>query len=231
MTVLVTRLTVKGHVPSMQTTRTFNAMSGTQGSTAPRGRVDSERALIDAAIQLFSEHGMRGVSVRAIAKLANVNHGLVHHYFGSKSGLVRAVLDDLALRLGTLVGPIGSGSDGRRFFEIAEQARIHARVLAYAILEEPATEFQTSFPIVERFAALGRNIYGLDDATARLRAVQAAAMIFGWMMMEPWLLDAGGFDRALTNELRPRLVEGIVRLAARDAPTPFVGAPTAPATD
>ena len=191
---------------------------------------ESERALIDAAAQLFSEHGMRGVSVRAIATRANVNHGLVHYYFGSKAGLVRTVLDDLALRLTTLVGPIGSDSDGQRFVAVAEHARLHARVLAYAILEEAVPEFQSSCPIVERFTALGHDVFGLDDATARLRAIQAAAMIFGWMMLEPWLLDAGGFDRARADELRPRLIEGIARLAARDAPMPFAGEPP-PAAD
>jgi AcrR family transcriptional regulator len=169
--------------------------------------------------------------VRAIAALANVNHGLVHYYFGSKAGLVKAVLEDLALRLSTLVGPIASDSDGKRFIAVAEHARLHARVLAYAILEEAAPEFQASFPIVERFTALGHNVFGLDDATARLRAIQAAAMIFGWMMLEPWLLDAGGFDRARADELRPRLIEGISRLAARDAPAPFAGGPPATAAD
>lgn len=206
-------------------------MGESQNSTTLSGREASERALIDAAIELFAEHGVRAVSVRAIAKLADVNHGLVHHYFGSKSGLVKAVLDDLGQRLGTLVGPVRPDPDGQRFIDGSEHARVHARVLAYAILEGVVTEFQSSFPIVERFADVAQNVFGLDDETARLRSVQAAAMIFGWMMMEPWLLQAGGFEPAAAHELRPRLVEGIHRLAARDAPQPFTGPPPAPATE
>lgn len=205
-------------------------MGESQDATTLSGREASERALIDAAIELFAEHGVRAVSVRAIAKLAEVNHGLVHHYFGSKAGLVTAVLDELGQRLGTLVGPVRSDTDGRKFVDASEHARVHARVLAYAILEGATSEFQTSFPIVERFTAIAHNVYGLDDETARLRSVQAAAMIFGWMMMEPWLLEAGGFDPEQANELRPRLVDGIARLAAREAPQPFVGTPTPPAT-
>jgi AcrR family transcriptional regulator len=206
-------------------------MSGLQDSPARRGREASERALIDAAIELFAEHGVRAVSVRSIAKLADVNHGLVHHYFGSKAGLVTAVLDELGQRLGTLVGPLRTNTDGGRFVDGSEHARVHARVLAYAILEGATSGFQTTFPIVERFTAIAHNVYGLNDETARLRSVQAAAMIFGWMMMEPWLLEAGGFDPAQANELRPRLVEGISRLAAHDAPQPFVAAPPTPSTD
>ena len=212
-----------------QATRILSGM--TDSPPSPRGREASERALIDAAMQLFAERGVRAVSVRAIAELAGVNHGLVHHYFGSKSGLVTAVLDELALRLGTLVGPLGNDSDGRRFVENADEAHVHVRVLAYAILEDESVGFQNSFPIVERFAAAAQHVFGLDEETARLRSVQAAAMIFGWMMMEPWLLKAGGFDPAAASDLRPRIVEGILRLAAREAPQPFVAAPPTLPTD
>jgi TetR/AcrR family transcriptional regulator, repressor for neighboring sulfatase len=203
-------------------------MSENEEPASPRRRKAIERALIDAAIQLFAERGIRAVSVRAIASLANVNHGLVHHYFGSKSGLVKAALDDLAQRLGPLVGQVGAAGDGRSFVENDAQARIHVRVLAYAILEDEAGEFQASFPIIERFTALAEQLFGLDNETARLRSVQAAAMIFGWMMMEPWLLNAGGFEPERAKDLRPRLAEGIARLAARDAPTPTSPAPPGP---
>ena len=57
-------------------------------STAVRGRAASEDALVRAAADLFEDVGPHAVSVRAIAERAGVNHGLVHHYFGSKSGLV-----------------------------------------------------------------------------------------------------------------------------------------------
>src|ERR1035441_1400685 len=61
-------------------------------------RAATESALIEAATQLFVRKNPGSVSVREIARVAGVNHGLVHHYFGSKQALVQAVLDHLATR-------------------------------------------------------------------------------------------------------------------------------------
>lgn len=58
-----------------------------------RGRHDKEgrqRALVDAAIQLFSEHGYAAATTRAIAERAGVSEGLIHRYFGGKHGLLLA---------------------------------------------------------------------------------------------------------------------------------------------
>jgi AcrR family transcriptional regulator len=48
---------------------------------------DAREKLMDAAAELFAQKS--NVSVRAIAKAAGVNHGLVHYYFGSKESLKR----------------------------------------------------------------------------------------------------------------------------------------------
>ncbi|HKI96848.1 MAG TPA: TetR/AcrR family transcriptional regulator [bacterium] len=48
--------------------------------------------LMDAARDCLLEHGHQACSVKAIAERAGVNHGLVHHYFGSKEGLWQAVI-------------------------------------------------------------------------------------------------------------------------------------------
>ena len=48
--------------------------------------------LIQAARQCLLERGHQACSVKTIAEVAGVNHGLVHHYFGSKEGLWLAVI-------------------------------------------------------------------------------------------------------------------------------------------
>ncbi|MFC5950466.1 TetR/AcrR family transcriptional regulator [Pseudonocardia lutea] len=56
---------------------------------------DGERtrdALIDAAAELFAEHGVDAVSVRSINKAAGVAPAAVHYHFGSRDGLLQAVL-------------------------------------------------------------------------------------------------------------------------------------------
>jgi AcrR family transcriptional regulator len=57
-----------------------------------RSRIDSEERLIVAAGELISEVGPRALSVRGVAERAGVNHGLVHHYFGGKDGLMQAAM-------------------------------------------------------------------------------------------------------------------------------------------
>ena len=54
------------------------------------GRRLSEERLLAAAGDLLVDVGPHGATVREIARRAGVNHGLVHHYFGSKEQLLRA---------------------------------------------------------------------------------------------------------------------------------------------
>ena len=63
--------------------------------TPTRARATSEEKLINAAADLLGKVGPRAMSVRAIADRAGVNHGLVHHYFEGKEGLLRAAMTRL----------------------------------------------------------------------------------------------------------------------------------------
>lgn len=59
-----------------------------QGRTGRRpGGSDARQDILDAAVELFSERGYEGASVRAIATAADVDPALVRHYFGDKSSL------------------------------------------------------------------------------------------------------------------------------------------------
>jgi AcrR family transcriptional regulator len=59
-----------------------------------------ERLLISGA-ELFAERGFRGVSVRyvcgyasmQVCKYAGPSRSVVHHYFGSKAGLLDAIVE------------------------------------------------------------------------------------------------------------------------------------------
>jgi AcrR family transcriptional regulator len=50
--------------------------------------------LIAVAIDVFGEHGFAGSSIRAIAEQAGVSHGTLIQHFGSKEGLLMAVLEE-----------------------------------------------------------------------------------------------------------------------------------------
>lgn len=47
--------------------------------------------ILDAAEELFSQHGLHGVTIRQIAKDAGVDTALLHYYFGTKNGIFDAV--------------------------------------------------------------------------------------------------------------------------------------------
>ncbi len=49
--------------------------------------------LIDIALDLFSEKGVDGATIKEIAAQADVAQGLVYHYFDSKEALLLAVIE------------------------------------------------------------------------------------------------------------------------------------------
>lgn len=68
-------------------------MAGIKGQVQKRG-VERRRAMVDAAIELFARQGVRGTGVAAIAERAGATPSALIHHFGSKDGLVRAVLEE-----------------------------------------------------------------------------------------------------------------------------------------
>ena len=180
-------------------------------STAVRGRAASEDALISAAADLFEDVGPNTVAVRAIAERAGVNHGLVHHYFGSKAGLVQAVLERLADESAAAIRERGveaviDPADGR--------VRRHVRVLTRVVLDDAAPEgYQARFPIVAYLSGIGRETLGMDGETAALRASQAVALMVGWLILEPWLLSSAGLGPESLEAARSDLQPALIRLA------------------
>src|ERR1700722_9773526 len=62
------------------------------GSRAEQRR-RTEARILDAATQVFVDAGYERTTIRAVASAAEVDAGLVMHYFGSKQELFRRVID------------------------------------------------------------------------------------------------------------------------------------------
>ena len=56
----------------------------------------TRRALLDAALEVYSTHGFRGATTRLIAATAGVNEVTLFRQFGSKHALLNAAMIDLA---------------------------------------------------------------------------------------------------------------------------------------
>ncbi|GAA4862007.1 TetR/AcrR family transcriptional regulator [Luteimonas vadosa] len=61
--------------------------------------MDQRAQLLDAALACFSRTGIAGTSLRAMADEAGVTPALLHYYFGDKSRLVDALVDERLMPL------------------------------------------------------------------------------------------------------------------------------------
>jgi AcrR family transcriptional regulator len=64
----------------------------TTGGARAKNAGASKQALLEAAQDLFGQHGFEGTTVRQIAEQAGVDHALIARYFGSKADLYIATL-------------------------------------------------------------------------------------------------------------------------------------------
>lgn len=74
-------------------------------------RSPGENAIMDAAVQQFSEHGFDGVSMRQIAENAGVSKANIYHHFKSKEALYLAIISESARNLSTLVDHLATGTE------------------------------------------------------------------------------------------------------------------------
>jgi AcrR family transcriptional regulator len=189
------------------------ARTGKPAAGRPRGpyagAAERRAAIVDAAFQVFAEHGYTGGSLQKIADLVGMSQTSLLHYFPKKSDLLLAVLhrrDEVA----EVVLPSGGERDA--FLDaVLRQARanetLHGLDELYTVLAgEAVTRGNPGRPyfaarlagVREEFA---RRFQELADA-GRLRpgmtpAVAAASLMALWDGLQlQWLLDPEAVDVA-----------------------------------
>jgi AcrR family transcriptional regulator len=70
----------------------------TQEVTPNRRGTRSREAVLDAAEQLMAEHGYEAATVSAVGKASGIPLSSIYHYFGSKNGVLLAVMERGAVR-------------------------------------------------------------------------------------------------------------------------------------
>ncbi len=68
----------------------------------------SKERLVEAAFKLFGEKGLASVSVRELAKEANVNIASINYYFGSKDGLYLHIINIIASKMKNNINAINT---------------------------------------------------------------------------------------------------------------------------
>lgn len=145
-------------------------------------------------LQLSQERPIHEVTVRDIGRLADVNHGFVHTWFGSKAALVAAAGRHLSKQLSQRVGGGGIRSMGLRSPEVAQ----FFRLVAWLQTEQdaPAVLDEQQRPMIDATVDVLRGLYDVDTATATTLAEIAAAASAGTALVG----DTLGLDEdSMTN--------------------------------
>jgi TetR/AcrR family transcriptional regulator, repressor for neighboring sulfatase len=179
-----------------------------------RGPDHDAEALLVAATRLFAERGPENVSIRQIAQAAGVEQDLVLHYFGSKDGLVNAVLDRSATDIRAAVVAFQQDGDFTRLVGPGSPIDRHARIIAHLVMDwrDPAA-LQSGFPAADLMVDRMQELIGVDEPTARRRVAQAVALVYGWRLYEPFV--AAAFGRDVAGDDLSTLADAVVHLLAR----------------
>lgn len=124
---------------------------------AARGRRTGDssatrQAILDAGRTSFAESGFERSTLRSIADRAGVDPALIHHYFGSKDGLLAAVVT-LPLDPAVVLADVGAGPEP----------------LGHDVVRRIATAWTTEPQLVDRMLALGRTAMTSEHAAELLR--------------------------------------------------------------
>lgn len=162
-------------------------------------RIPTRDALLKAAAKLFAERGAEAVSTREIASKAHVNNGLIHRHFRTKDALLREVLESLSAEFASVERDGDESAILLRFFHSVREQETYWKLLARTMLDgQPIDCVQKTFPTMQKAIELVRELQaqgkGPLDADPRSIAALMAAIAFGWLVFEPWLLAAGGFQ-------------------------------------
>ncbi|MCB0996179.1 MAG: helix-turn-helix transcriptional regulator [Acidimicrobiales bacterium] len=174
----------------------------------PTGRDEVVEAILDAADRLFSAHGPADVSLRGIAREANVNHGLVHRHFGTRDDLIDRLLERMATDWSAEVEATGDYTAALdRIMSTPTDAEGSAgtwlRLLALSLLtDSPTRSAETQRRYGTALDALPRlaESEGHDSKDAAITTAAALALVYGWRLFHPYLravlhLDDEPFDQ------------------------------------
>ena len=150
------------------------------------GRTDTRGAIQSAALTLFSEMGYEKVSLRAVARAADVDPALIHHYFDNKADLFTRSVLDLPLDAEAIVRQILDGPTdtiGERTvmaflgaWDAPGAGERFTAMMRAAITDpgarRPLSEFMSREVLVKVAEAIGHN-------NAKLRAQLGVSLLLG----------------------------------------------------
>jgi AcrR family transcriptional regulator len=80
---------------------------------------DKKERILHNALTLFANEGYNAVSTSKIARAAGVSEGLIFRHFGSKQGLLDALMEMAEEKMSQLFGPIFFEEDPKKTLQMA----------------------------------------------------------------------------------------------------------------
>lgn len=158
---------------------------------SPISRAEGEQRLIDAALQLVKARPFSEVSVRDIAEVADVNHGFVHTWFGSKNDLMARVARSLMEELSS--GARQSTDPSAALNPFDERIVLLVRLVIWLHLEGFDFANGIDFLIVQSLRDRYVTVEGLSPADSDGAAFIAAAIGIAIGAFTP-ILEGTGAD-------------------------------------
>ncbi len=107
-------------------------------------------AILDAALSVFAEHGLRGADVQEIADAAGVGKGTVYRYFGNKQDLFWAttleVIRRIECRVREAIVPGGSAIETLRKMSVGYARLFHDDRRYLELFAQQHAEFRFTEP-------------------------------------------------------------------------------------
>ncbi len=75
------------------------------------GANETRGAILAAARNAFATHGYEKATIRGIAREADVDPALVHHFYGSKAEVFQAAVSDVLAPIAEAMDAVGPGAD------------------------------------------------------------------------------------------------------------------------
>jgi AcrR family transcriptional regulator len=168
----------------------MNARAHDEAAHGPRdARGVLAARILSAARASFGENGWAGTTVRGVARDADVDPALVHHYFGSKADLLDAATtapDEWAAGVvRAWSAPHASLGEALVRNVLANWNNPELRPVLLAVLLTAAHEPSTREKLARSIAGqlMGPGLERLTTEDRELRAGLVASQLFGFMMM------------------------------------------------
>jgi len=171
------------------------------------------------AHRLFAEHGYAAVSADDIVSAAGLTRGALHHHFGDKAGLFRAVFEQLDAELTTeLNTALTAAEDTLSGLAIGLGAFLdmcqRPEVLRIALTDAPTVLGWETWRAIEAEHGLGLIITLIEQAVAEGAVITHPPEVLAHLVlsvtMEAALLIANGTDRAVVEPALLTMLSGLL---------------------